>query len=215
MGRDIAILGGTFNPIHYGHLRIAEEVRELGGFHKVLFVPANIPPHKHTKGLAPADERLKMVELAIADNEGFALSDIEVRRGGVSYTIDTVEEFLKEGYSVSIVTGTDQFKEIASWYRYEALFRLADFVVVRRAGYETTTIEECLQVELAEKFWYDSSVDAYMNSFGHRVVFLDTTLLAISSSDIRRRIAKGLSVRYLLPPVVEEYIRKRGLYRDL
>ncbi len=214
MDMKIAILGGTFNPIHYGHLRTAEEVRELCGLDNIFFVPVNIPPHKYTHKLAPAGDRTRMIELAIQDNPFFMLSDIEIRRGGVSYTIDTVTELTGKGYRVSIVTGTDQFNSIATWCRYHELFHHADFVVVKRAGHATRKIEECLPVELADKFWYDEAIDTYMNSFDHRVTYIDTTLLDISSSDIRRRIRQGLSVRYLLPPEVEEYIGANRLYRD-
>ncbi len=212
MDRKIAILGGTFNPIHYGHLRTAEEVRELCDLHSIFFVPVNIPPHKYTQRLVQAEHRTRMIELAIQDNPFFLLSDMETRRGGVSYTIDTVTELTEKGYRVSIVVGTDQFNTIATWHRYQELFRYADFVVVRRAGHTPRKIEECLPVELADKFWYDKTTDAYMNSFDHRVTYIDTTLLDISSSDIRRRIKQGLSVKYLLPPEVEEYIRVNRLY---
>ncbi len=214
MKENIAILGGTFNPIHYGHLRTAEEVRELCGLHSIFFVPVNIPPHKYTQTLAPVEDRLRMIELAIRDNPFFVLSRMEIKRGGTSYTLDTVRELTEQGYRVSIITGTDQFNSIATWHRYEELFRHADFVVIKRAGYPVKKPGECLPVELAEKFWYDKAVDAYMNSFNHRVTYIDTTLLDISSSDIRRRIRQGLSVKYLLPPEVEEYINTKGLYRE-
>ncbi len=214
MEKKIAILGGTFNPIHYGHLRTAEEVRELCGLESIFFVPVNIPPHKYNQKLTLPEHRLKMVELAIKDNPFFILSDIEIKRGGISYTIDTVKELTEKGYRVSIITGSDQFNAIATWRSYTELFQHADFVVVKRAGYRVKKLEECLPVELAEKFWYDKSIDAYMNSFDHRVTYIDTTLLDISSSDIRRRIKQGLSVRYLLPPEVEEYIKTNRLYRD-
>jgi nicotinate-nucleotide adenylyltransferase len=210
----IAIIGGTFDPIHYGHLRVAEEVGEALDLVRVLFIPACLPPHKEDEEVTDAKVRLEMAKLAVMDNTHFEVSDMEIKRGGRSYTIDTLRE-LKKGsqgdFRTTVIVGS--FNEITTWYQYDQLFTLTDFVVVPRPGYPEKKIEEVLPVELARKFWYDDKKKVYINSYGHRVAWLDTTLLDISSSEIRRRVKAGMSVRYLMPPLVEEYIEKKGIYK--
>jgi nicotinate-nucleotide adenylyltransferase len=212
----IAIIGGTFNPIHYGHLRVAEEVREALDLTRVLFIPVCLPPHKGNEDVTDARLRLEMVRLAIMDNTHFEVSDMEIKRGGRSYTIDTLRELKKgshEELETTVIVGTDSFNEITTWHHYDQLFTLTDFAVVPRPGYPGKKIEEVLPVELASKFWYDEERKAYTNSYGHRVTWMDTTLVDISSSEIRRRVRAGMSIMYLMPPVVEEYIIKKGIYK--
>lgn len=211
----IAIFGGTFNPIHLGHLRVAEEVRETLGLDKVVFVPAYIPPHKVEDALMPASMRTEMIRLAISGNPGFELSDIEIKRGGRSFTIDTVRELKSKDpdLSVSLIIGNDSFNDITTWCEYEDLFRLASFIVVHRPGYAIKKPAEVLPVELARKFWYDSDSERFVNSYGTTITYVPTTLYEISSSDIRRKAACGLSIRYLVPEALERYIIEKGLYR--
>ncbi len=211
--RKVAVLGGTFNPIHYGHLRVAEEVREALGLDRVIFIPAYQPPHKEDGELIEPASRLEMIRMAISDNPTFEVSDVEIRRGGRSYTIDTVKELKGLGLEPTIITGCDQFNAISTWRSYEELFMLADFAVVPRPGSPVRGIAEVMPVELAEKFWYDKKNNTYLNPSGHRVTYLRTVFLEISSTDIRRRIREGMSVRYLLPQQVERYIMEKGLYR--
>ncbi len=211
----IAVLGGTFNPIHYGHLRIAEEAREAMGLDRVVFMPANQPPHKDEPDLPPAQKRLEMVRIAIAGNPCFEASDIEIKRGGRSYTVDTVRELKKaggDGLSVSLIIGNDSFNDITTWCDYEELLTTASFIIVPRPGYPVKKPAEALPVELARKFWYDSATESYMNSEGMSLVYLGVTLLDISSSGIRAAMASGGSARYLLPEGVISYIRENGLY---
>ena len=211
----IAVFGGSFNPIHFGHLRIAEEVREGLGPDKVIFIPAAAPPHKPDEPLSPAHSRLEMVELAIADNPGFEASNMEIRRGGLSFTIETVRELKKAdpALKISLILGDDSFNGISTWCEYEALLEMVHLIVVPRPGYGMKKIGEALPVELARKFWYDASTGSYLNSFGTSVRYFDTTLMDISSSGIRAWIKEGGSVRYLLPEKVIEYIAEKGLYR--
>ncbi|MBI5599380.1 MAG: nicotinate (nicotinamide) nucleotide adenylyltransferase [Deltaproteobacteria bacterium] len=208
----IAILGGTFNPVHYGHLRCAEEVRESLGFKKAFFMPVSLSPHKEDLELASAGDRLEMVRLATAANPAFGVSDAEVKRGGRSYTIDTVRELKKDGFSPTLIVGSDSFNDITTWCEYEELFNEADFAVVPRPGHGVKKMAEAVPVELAKRFWYDTEYAAYVNSGGRRVTYMETTHLDISSSAIRERIRKGLSIRYLLPQAVEEFISAKGLY---
>lgn len=210
----IAVFGGTFNPVHYGHLRLAEEVREACSLDRVVFMPTYITPHKLKESLTPADVRLELVRRAVADNPGFIVSDIEVRREGRSFTIETVRELKKEpGIMVSLIIGSDSFNEIPTWHEYEELLKEASFIVVPRPGYPFKKPEEVLAIELAREFWYDSGSGTYVNSGGNSITYLETTLIDISSSDIRERVRKGRSVRYLLPDSVIEFINKEGLYR--
>lgn len=224
----IAVFGGSFNPIHFGHLRIAEEVREGLGPDKVIFMPAATPPHKPDERQALAKDRLAMIKLAIADNPGFEASDMEMMRGGLSFTIDTVRELFKEmsgkgmaasaaahgkGLKISLILGDDSFNGISTWCEYETLLEIAHFIVVPRPGYGAKKIGEALPVELARKFWYDGAAGSYQNSFGTSVTYFDTTLMAVSSSGIREMVKQGGSVRYLLPEKVIKYIVENGLYR--
>lgn len=222
----IAVFGGSFNPIHFGHLRIAEEVREGLGPDKVIFMPAATPPHKPDEKQALAKDRLAMIKLAIADNPGFEASDMEILRGGMSFTIDTVRELKKDGkgtavvagahgkeLKISLILGDDSFNGISTWCDYETLLEMAHFIVVPRPGYGAKKIGEALPVELARKFWYDAAAGSYQNSFGTSVTYFDTTLMSVSSSGILESIKDGGSVRYLLPEKVIKYIVENGLYR--
>lgn len=211
----IAVFGGTFNPIHLGHLRIAEEVRERLSPDKVLFIPAFTPPHKTDETLPPPDKRLEMTRLAVEDNPDFGVSDMEIARKGVSYTIDTVRELKrgKPGLLISLIVGSDSFNAITTWHDFDGLIKEASFVVVPRPGHALKGPDEALPVELAGKFWYDANKGVYTSSLGTSVTCLDTTLMAISSSDIRKRISEGRSVRYLVPKRVADFIAKQGLYK--
>lgn len=210
-----AIMGGTFNPIHFGHLRIAEEVREMFGLDKALFIPACQPPHKDNGSLISPEHRLLMVRLATKDNPFFEASDIEIKRGGRSYSIVTLKE-LHEKYpktDFSFIVGTDSFNDITTWCEYEELFRLANFIVIPRPGYAVKKIGEVLPVELARKFWYDAEKAVYTNDYGKFVAYMETTLFGVSASGIRKLVKDGKSIRYVLPKEVEDYIAKNKLYR--
>ena len=211
----VAMLGGTFNPVHYGHMRVAEEAREALSLDMVIFVPTFITPHKADEQAIPGEVRLEMVQLAISGNPYFNASDVEIKRGGMSYTIDTVRELKGKDKDLdcSLIVGNDSFNDITAWREYEELLTLTSFIVVRRPGYPVKKPAEALPVELARKFWYDSKAGSFMSSFGTGITYLGTTLLDISSSDIRRRVREGGSIRYLLPRPLEEFISKHGLYR--
>ncbi|MBE7414392.1 MAG: nicotinate-nucleotide adenylyltransferase [Deltaproteobacteria bacterium] len=211
----VAVFGGTFNPIHLGHLRIAEEAREALSFERVVFVPTHITPHKSRESLTPPEARYELVRRAVEGNPGFEVSDIEIRRGGRSFTVDTVRELKRERpeSSVSLLIGNDSFNEITSWYEYEGLLSLASLIVVPRPGHPVKKPGEVLPVEVARKFWYDSETGAYVNSAGISITYLSTTLMDISSSAIREKVRKGLSIRYLVPESVLKLIKEQELYK--
>ncbi len=213
----LAIFGGTFNPVHYGHLRGAEAVLANTQADKALFIPVSTPPHKDTGSLAPPVHRVEMLRLAIEGNPAFALSTMEVDRGGVSYTIDTLAEIF-DTYSprpeVSLVIGTDSFNEFSSWHRYLEIIELANLVVIGRAGMELKEISEVLPVELAGSFCYDSKDDVFKSPEGRFIKFLDSASVDISSSMIRDLIARGEGLKHLMPDKVIDYIKENGLYRE-
>ncbi len=211
----IAIMGGTFNPIHIGHLRIAEEVREAFALEKALFIPTYQPPHKDNGSLIPPEHRLEMARLAVKDNPFFEASDIEIKRGGRSYSVVTLRELHEkyQGTKFSFIVGTDSFNDITTWCEYEELFKLTSFIVIPRPGYPVKKIGEVIPVELARKFWYDAAKEIYSNDYGNFVAYMETTLFGIAASKIREMIKQGKSTRYLLPKEVEDYIAKNKLYR--
>ncbi len=213
----IAVFGGTFDPIHLGHLRVAEETFEGLGQDRVVFMPAFVAPHKEGRGAAEPEKRLEMARLAVEGNPNFEVSDAEIKRQSRSYTIDTVRELKEKGgkdLSLSLIVGTDSFNDITTWCEYERLFEMAGFIVVQRPGFPVKKPGEALPVELARKFWYDAEREAYMCSYGTSIVYFSATHMAISSSDIRERVRDGSSIRYLVPEKVIEYIARHGLYKQ-
>ena len=195
----LGVMGGTFNPIHLGHLMIAEEARQAFHLKKVLFVPSYITPHKDVCG-ATAEQRLAMTRLATADNPYFTVSDMEMRRRGNSYTVDTLR-LLKEIYgpshSLYFISGTDTIHDLHNWNNPEEILSLCQFIgATRPDGSE--------------------QIDSIISSFGElgkNILKLPVPTMEISSTELRRRIRLGLSVRYMMPSAVVEYIRKNGVYQ--
>jgi len=212
----IGILGGTFNPIHLAHLRIAEESREHFGLDRVIFIPAATPPHKpQVKELSFAS-RMEMVRLAIADNSCFSASDIEGVRGGRSYSIDTLRALRLEypDDELFFIVGADSFNDISSWHEYAAIFTLCNVVCVQRPGSTVQSLTKALPVAIAGEFCYNDAAKRLSHSSGHGVYALHGVLLDISSSHIRSLARSGRSIRYLVPDAVEHYIKGQRLYTD-
>lgn len=212
----IAVMGGTFNPVHNGHLRGAEVVFELIRPDRFLFMPTFVTPHKVGEVGVSAEARLEMLALATEGNPAFEVSRMEIERGGRSFTVDTLRE-LKSGESdikVSLVMGSDSFNEITSWHDYKEIFRLASIVVIPRPGHSPGELSGVLPVELASDFCYDDECGNYRNSRGNSITFLDLELPDISSSVVRRLVGEGGSIDSLVPVEVEEYIKASGLYRE-
>jgi nicotinate-nucleotide adenylyltransferase len=208
----IGILGGTFNPIHLGHLRSAEEVREAQRLDRILFVPSATPPHKRRQGLVSAEHRLAMVRLAVAGNPRFKVSSIEMERPGHSYSVDTLRAFRARmpGVAFSFIVGADAFREIDTWREYESIFSLCDVVVTSRPPHDDTSLAEALPVAVQAQFCYVRNVLEHRT--GNRIIFQRISDLDISASSIRQRLARGLSIRYLVPVPVERYIACHELY---
>ena len=210
----IGIFGGTFNPIHYAHLRIAEEVRERCALDRILFMPAKLPPHKEVDESVSFAHRLAMTEAAVGDNAAFAVSDLEARREGKSYSVHTLEILRREnpGDEYYFLMGMDSFAEIESWREYERLFSLAHIVVTSRPGAPDGDPLTLLPVAMADEFCYDYAAKKLRHKSGYSVVFLEETYLDISSTKIRRLAGEKRSIRYLTPAVVEEYVNRHALY---
>jgi nicotinate-nucleotide adenylyltransferase len=185
-----AILGGTFNPVHIGHLCLAEEVRSAFGYDKVILVPANVPVHKDTSPVIPGAHRLAMLRLAVAGCDSLVVDDGELVRGGPSWTIDTVDELVPR-YGITgrpgLVIGDDLAAGFSTWKDAERLVRTVDLILARRSG------------ERHEEF-----------PWPHRTVM--NPLITVSSSDLRRRVAEGRSIRFLTPEPVVAYIAAHSLY---
>ena len=212
--RKVGLFGGTFNPIHLGHLRGAEEVREVCGLKQVIFIPAAQPPHKMMEEVIDARHRLEMVRLATMTNPFFSYSDVELQRPGKSYSIDTLRYFLEHGRdSLLFILGRDAFDEMETWKEFQNLFSLCDFVVMARPGFGKIAVGSQLPQALASTFQYDSGQRCWIHTSGHRLFFEEINFLDISSTRVRELIEKGASVKYLVPSEVEVYIRQQKLYQ--
>ncbi len=218
MTERMGLFGGTFDPIHLGHLRAAGEVLERFALDRILFVPSFIPPHKERKGMAPARDRLRMVELACAGEPRFAASSIEVDAGGRSYSILTLERIrrLYPGARIFFILGTDAFLEIGTWREHERVLDESLFIVMTRPGARlgdaARVVGEPLRGQIraiAEEEKIDESVLG-----DHRIFLLPIRALDVSSTEVRRRVRTGESVTGLVPEAVGDYIRSHGLYRE-
>lgn len=198
----IGIIGGSFDPIHLGHLAMAEYLREIKNLDKILFIPTGNAPHKTYESLA--EQRLEMVKLAIEDNEYFSFCQIEVLKETTSYTAETLKE-LKGKWpeaEFNFIIGTDNLFSIEKWYKIEELGKLTKILVSNRIYKEGLSIEEVME-----------KCKFLENQFNLKIDIVDSPVFEISSSDIRRRIKNHMSIKYLLPKKVEDYIRDNGLYK--
>jgi nicotinate-nucleotide adenylyltransferase len=210
----IGILGGTFNPIHNAHLRVAETTRDRLCLDRIMFIPAATPPHKPLDGEISFEHRRNMVELAIADNPHFTLSDIEQRRGGTSYTIETLRELRLSSPADEFffIIGSDSFQEISSWYSVADIFSIANIVVVERPEAILSDLISPLPVAIRSEFCYLHNEMRLTHQSGFSVFYLPDTPLAISSSAVRQLIREGRSIRYLVPDRVASYIHEKRIY---
>jgi len=211
----LGILGGTFDPIHYGHLELAREVKEAAGLAEVLLVPAGDPPHRGAP-VASAMHRLAMVELALADYRGLAVDACEIHRPGRSYTVLTLEELraAEPGVPLALIVGADAFLDLPTWHRWRALFDLAHVIVVARPG---TAFDGTLSPELAVE-WdrrFHPAPDALSAAPAGAIVRVAVTPRPIAATAIRAALFRGdlAAVRGLLPPSVLAYIERNRLYR--
>ncbi|MEW6200658.1 MAG: nicotinate-nucleotide adenylyltransferase [bacterium] len=200
-GFRLGLMGGTFDPIHYGHLSVAEQARCTFRLHQVAFIPSGNPPHKERRETADPEHRYLMTVLATSANPRFAVSRVELDRKGPSYAIDTVRFYLNLHKDLSpqifFITGIDAVMEILTWRSPEEFLSLCTIISATRPGYDAGKLRTILGDNLFRK-----------------IKMLEAPALAISSTDIRSRICKGLPIKYLLPESVEHYIYKNRLYND-
>lgn len=209
----VGIFGGTFDPIHNGHLRVTEEIREIFSLDIVYFVPVFVPPHKKYQYIADSEDRVNMIRLAIRGNRFMKISDIEIKRGGISYSYDTVLFFEKKYKDLYFIIGIDAFAEIKTWYRYREIFFHTNFIVmVRQRGLKKIGIEMFPEEIRGDIRQVGQGIFRHLS--GTSILFQDITQLDISSTKIRELLKENRSIRYLMPERVEKYIDKRGLYRD-
>ncbi len=218
MPQKFGILGGTFNPVHYGHLAAAQVVQERLNLDQVIFIPSFLPPHKREDEMPSAAQRFDMVRIATAGNARFTVSDIEVKRGGRSYSVDTVRTLksMQPSADFFFITGLDSFLEIQTWHEWEKLLGLCSFVVLSRPGYRFTDL---LKIDFLQNYRSDlETLDRGERSQailrpGVFSLFLEQIpLYDISSTDIRRRVHAGQPIKYFLPESVEHYIITHKLY---
>ena len=210
-----AVFGGSFNPIHYGHLLLADDLLEILSLDRVLFVPAKHPPHKDPTRLAPPEERLAMVRLATQGHPGFEVSDIELTRPGPSFTVDTLAALARPGQMLFLIVGSETFLDLLSWREPRRVAQLARLVIVPRVGSPFDT-----ESDAAQKVLREIGVDGGFSTVdGGRVpergvIVSRAASMPISASELRRRVREGRSLAFRLPPAVADYIRARGLYRE-
>lgn len=204
LGRDgaparLGIMGGTFDPIHIGHLACAEQARQAYGLDAVVFIPAGNPVFKKDRAVTPAPMRLEMCRIATRSNPSFDVSPLEIERGGDTYTVDTLRQMrahYPDNVELRFITGADAVYHIVQWRESAAIADLARLIAVTRPGY---VLSEERRAFIAENGNFD-------------IDYLEVTALAISSSDLRQRLAAGKSIRYLTMQGVLDYIQERGLY---
>ena len=197
---NVGIMGGTFDPIHNGHLAVAREVRRRLGMARVIFVPAGQPWLKSARLVTPAGHRLEMVRLAIRRYGNFEVSPIEIDRDGPTYTIDTIREMstaLGAGHELFFITGWDSLKQLPQWRDAMALVHLCWLVAVPRPGVATPDM---------------ASLEAAIPGIGARLMLLDRPRVDVSSTEVRWRVSRGGSIEGLVPKAVERYISEHGLY---
>lgn len=221
--RHTGLFGGTFNPVHFGHLRSAYEVQARFSLDGVCFIPAAIPPHKEPSSVADAADRLEMIRLAVSDYPEFSVSDVELKRSGPSYTIDTVKHFkttLTEPTMFYLIVGLDAFLEINTWKSFKELFLLVPFIVMTRPGLncrdsgdKLTALHDFLNAKISGGYLFSSQDSCYIHKTNQPVYVFEVSRMDISSTKIRKLAEKGESIRFLAPANVELFIKNRGLYR--
>jgi len=196
----LGVLGGTFDPPHMGHLILAEEARFALGLEQVLFEPAGNPWRKAGHELSPREDRLAMVRLAVGGNPHFAASTLEIEREGPSYTAETLaalREQLTADSEIFLILGQDSLADLANWWQPQRIISLARLAVAARTAWEPAQAD---------------ALEREVPGISQRLVWLDMPRIDISSTAVRERVRRGLSIRYWVPPAVEEYIRQHGLY---
>jgi len=218
----IGLFGGTFNPIHNGHIQVVREVKEGFPLDKIYLIPSALPPHKGPDNVVDANERIEMIRLSFSNYSDFIVSDVELKRRGPSYTIDTVRYFkssLPEETALYLILGLDAFFEIDTWKSYMDLFLLVPFIVMARTGagrnhpaLRRNALKDFLGSKIAEGYKFLVSKSCYVHDEKQPIFIFDVTPIDISSTKVRKCVASGGEIKSLVPEVVENFIKARGLY---
>jgi len=187
----VGIFGGTFDPIHMGHLITAQSVKELRNLEKIIFIPAFISPHKSDAKTSSPKDRLNMIKIAVESIPFFDYSDIEIKKGGISYSVDTLRELKKQYTELEFIIGYDNIFTFHTWKEPDEILKLAKIIVLKRRS---------------------SHPPAFEDKYYHQAIFVETRGIEISATDIRKRVKNGLPINFLVPPDVMEYIYKQILY---
>jgi nicotinate-nucleotide adenylyltransferase len=216
---NVGVFGGTFNPVHFGHLRAAEEVRERLRFEKILFIPSGNPPLK-TREIAPENHRYEMLRMALEGNPFFELSDIECRQKGKTYTVETLKALtvLYPGRQFFFILGIDAFLDIPHWWHPEELVSMTDFVVISRPGFLFSSMRESPYLKTGKRLLRDVDLSGNVTNVirlksNRHAILLKLTPVGISATRIRNYLRQGRSIKYLLPPEVQSYIITHKLYK--
>lgn len=216
MPQRVGVMGGTFDPVHLGHLRVAEETIEALGLDVLLFVPAAVPPHKLGKKILPFEHRWQMLRIATEKHPRFKVSDLEQRMPGKSYTVVTLRR-LSEAKSGKaeffFIVGMDAFLEVDTWWHFDELFELAQMVVLRRHGFSESEMTRFLAEKISPLYTFSAADACFKHPHLLPVHYLSNTWLDISSTRIRQLVKAGKSIRYLVLPEVRQYINSNRLYR--
>jgi len=212
----VGLLGGSFNPVHNAHLRIAAEAQAVFQLDRIIFIPAADPPHKALAGDVSFAHRSKMVSIAIAGRAGFEMSTIEAERGGKSYSIDTIRIFRERfpDYELYFIIGGDSFLEIGTWHRYKEIFHSCNLVVVERPGCSIVNRLEALPDDVRGMFIFDEETGSLTHQSGCSVFFVAGSPLELSSTEIRRLAAGKVDITPYVPPEVAAYISQQRIYNQ-
>ena len=213
----IGLMGGSFDPVHAGHLRAAEEISERLALDEVIFIPTLVSPHKSSETMAAPSHRLNMLELSAKRNPRFRVSDMELRREPPSYTIDTLRALKRSGpeNGYYFIMGCELFSEIDTWKDFAELFNYSNFVVLRRPGYDFADSASPIPLALENDFRYsysDKGMDVFAHKSSNELFFVDIAGIRVSSTEVRELACRGNSLRYLVAREVEGYIAENGLY---
>ena len=212
----LGILGGNFDPIHICHLRSAEETGEKLGLKRVYLIPSSAPPHKTKEPHTPFYHRMAMARLAVENSKLLEALDLEGRRPGLSYSIETLKQFHNEfstGSELFFIVGMDAFLEIDTWKEYRNLFDFAHFVIIQRVGFPPEMLAPYL-LSLKLEFIKTKRPDTFITSSGNKLLIMNHPLLEVSSTRIRKMVKEGRSIYYLTPESVRNYIIEKGLYKE-
>jgi nicotinate-nucleotide adenylyltransferase len=219
--KGIGLFGGTFNPLHNGHLTVAQDVKAQFNLGKIYFIPSAIPPHKGTEGLADVKDRYQIIQTAIFPGKGLKVSDAEIHRQGPSYTIDTVMYFINKFPSTPcyLIVGMDAFFEIDTWKSYKKLFNLIPIIVMTRPveGIQTNAtpvaeLEKYIHAQVDSGYEFLEHESCFVHPEKQPVYLCNVTPVDISSTQIRNYVRQGVSIKRLVPGTVEKYIHRKGLY---